>query len=85
MNGKTERQGRRSESIKVVQDISAPVEREVLAQSIVNISRSFEKLTASGLNRRAVTILIAYDTKLGIGQIENVLGSLDTLAQNYTR
>lgn len=69
---------------KIIQEESTPVEREVLAQAIVNISKSFDKLLRSGLNKRAVVILIAYDTKLGIGQIENVLGSLDRLAQNYT-
>lgn len=71
-------------SVKIIQDPETPVEREVLAQAIVNISKSFERLLRSGVNRRAVVILIAYDTKLGIGQIENILGSLDRLAQNYT-
>jgi len=73
-----------SRTVKVVQDETAPVEREVLARAIVNISNSFTRLLKSGMNKRAVTILIAYDTKLGIGQIENVLGSLERLAQNYT-
>jgi hypothetical protein len=71
--------------VKIVQDETAPVEREVLAQDIVSISKSFDKLLRSGLNKRAIIVLIAYDTKLGIGQIENVLGSLESLAKNYTR
>lgn len=70
---------------KIIQDETAPIEREVLAQAIVNISSSFARLLKFGLNRRAITVLIAYDTKMGIGQIENVLDSLERLAQNYTR
>lgn len=62
-----------------------PVTKEVLAQAIVNISKSFDRLLKSGLNKRAIIILIAHDTKLGIGQIENVLGSLERLAYNYAR
>lgn len=71
-------------NVSIVQDADMPVETKILAQAIVNISNNFSRLTRSGLNRRAITILIAYDTKLGIGQIENVLGSLDRLAENYT-
>lgn len=70
--------------VTVKQDDLVPVEREVLAQAIVNISKSFDRLIKSGLNRRAIIILIASETKLGLGQIENVLCSLERLAHNYT-
>lgn len=73
-----------SKTVKIIQDETAPVEREVLAQAIIHISNSFTRLLKSGMNKRAIIILIAYDTKLGIGQIENVLGSLERLAINYT-
>lgn len=72
-------------SVTIAQDPENPVKREILAQSIVDISTSFNKLTRSGLNRRAIVVLIADDTKFSKGAIEAVLKSLDSLAQNYTR
>jgi hypothetical protein len=70
---------------KVVQDAEAPVEREVLAQAIVDISISCKKLLKSGLNRKAIVALVNDDTKLGKGLVETVLLSLENLAKNYTR
>ena len=74
-----------SREAKVVQDPDAPVDQEVLAQAIVNISSSFKKLLKSGLNRRAVIALVANDTGLGRGTIGCVLDSIENLAKNYTR
>jgi hypothetical protein len=71
--------------VKVVQDKEAPVEKEVLATAILQISGSVKKLYASGLNRRAVIALLADDTKLGKGTISTVLNSLGDLAKTYTR
>lgn len=71
--------------VKIIQDPTAPVEREVLAQAIVNISKSFTKLTQSGLNRRAIIALISDDTRFTKGTINDVLTSLESLAKNYTR
>lgn len=70
--------------VKVKQDEQSPIEVEVLAQAIVSISTSMKRLLKSGMNRKAIVVLIAHDTKLGHGQIENVLGSLERLAQTYT-
>lgn len=69
----------------VKQDPEKPVEPEILAEAIVRISASMKKLTASGLNRRAIVTLIADGTNYGKGTIEKVLDSLDTLAKKYTR
>lgn len=71
--------------VKIIQDANMPVEREVLAQAIVNISASFVKLAQSGLNRRGIIALLADDTKYGKGVIDDILKSLDSLAKNYTR
>lgn len=70
---------------KIKQDAEAPVEQEVLAAAIVQISDSVKKLYASGLNKRAVVALIADDTKLGKKTIETVLNSLSDLRKSYTR
>lgn len=77
-------EGARSGRIHVTQVDDNPIEVEVLAQSIVSMSASLKRLTKSGLNRKAIVVLVAHDTKLGHGQIENVLGSLERLAQTYT-
>lgn len=72
-------------NIKVVQDPEKPVEKEVLAEAIIKISKSFGQLLSSGLNRKAIIALIQYDTKLGYGVIEALLRSLETLAESFTR
>lgn len=71
--------------VKVIQDDAVPVAKEILAQAIVNISNSFSRLTRSGLNRRAIVVLICSDTGYGKGTIEAVLASLDSLAAKYTK
>jgi hypothetical protein len=70
---------------KIVQDDEKPVEKEVLATAIVQISEAVQKLYKSGLNRRAVVALIADDTKFGKGTIETVLDSIQDLSKTYTK
>lgn len=78
--------------MKVAQDPAAPVEKIVLAQAIVDISASIKKLTASGLNRKAIVILTHHNckasgrppTKVGQRDIEAVFKSLESLAKTYT-
>lgn len=77
--------GKFAKTAKVVQDIEAPVEKEVLATAIIQICNAVQKLYTSGLNRRAVVALIADDTKLGKGTIETVLSSLLDLRKTYTK
>lgn len=71
--------------VKVVQDFDEPVEKEVLASAIVQISEATKKLYKTGLNKKAVVALINDDTKLGKGLVETVLNSLETLAKKYTK
>ena len=59
-------------------------QEEDLAKAIRSISRSARKLTKSGLNRRAMVVLLADATKLPRRDIESVLDSLDELADRYT-
>ena len=55
-----------------------------LADAVVAISKAMKRLTKSGLNRKAVVVLIADDTKLPRRDINAVLDSIDTLAEVYS-
>lgn len=57
---------------------------KVLANAIVEISSSFKRLLASGLNRNAIVVLLQSDTGLSKKQINYVLDSLLQLATRYT-
>ncbi len=72
------------EKIKIKQPADKPVAREVLAEVIVKISEGMEKLLRSGLNRRAIVILLRDSTGCTKTDIEAVLEGLDTLARDYT-
>jgi hypothetical protein len=62
-----------------------PVGRAVLAQAIVDISKAATKLAASGINRRAIVILLSDSSGVGRHDVKAVLDGLETLAANYTR
>lgn len=57
---------------------------ENLAEAIKKISAGMEKLTKSGLTRKAVVILLKDTTGVGKKEIEKVLTGLSTLAGKYT-
>lgn len=68
----------------VKQDTEAPVPEGVLAQAIVDMSKAMTHLLKSGLNRRAIVVLIAHDTKVPMRTVGLVLDSIRDLAKNYT-
>lgn len=70
---------------RIVQDEQAPVEKDVLATAIVQISEAMKRLSKSGINRKGIVALVNDDTKLGKGLIETVLISLENLAKNYAK
>lgn len=57
---------------------------DTLAKAIVKISDGMDRLLASGLNRRAVMILLKYETGLSLRNVETVCDSLASLAEKYT-
>ncbi len=61
------------------------VERPVLAQSIVDMSRAAKRLADSGLNRKAIVILVSHSAILPARGVNAVLDSLETLTARYTR
>lgn len=76
---------------KVKQDPENPVQKEVLAEAIVEISKAMKKLLSSGLNRRAIVVLIkdsvpspGYGKKsISKTDIINVLDAIEDLSRNY--
>ena len=62
-----------------------PESTEILADSIVRISEALTKLEASGVNHKAIVILIQAATKLSRRDIEAVLDVQKRLAGWYCR
>ena len=77
--------GTKKTTVKVTQDAEKPVERNVLAQSIVDISRAATALTRGGLNHRAIVALIHDGTspKIGKGTIRIVLSAIRELERDF--
>ena len=75
----------RKVKVKVKQVEEKPVERNVLAQSIVDISRAAVALSRGGLNRRAIVALIHDGTspRVGKGTIRIVLESIRDLERDF--
>lgn len=71
------------ETVKVVQS-EPPVEKEVLAAAIVNISGAITALNKSGLNRTAIEVLLAHETKISRRDIHIILDAMKTLRSRYT-
>jgi hypothetical protein len=72
-------------TIRIEQDTDKPVETKVLAQAIVDIGKAARALAASGLNQKAVVVLVAHDAKQPQYVVKQILESLATLARSYTR
>lgn len=79
-------------SVDVIDDPEKPIEKKILAEAIVDVSKALKKLGASGLNRRAIIVLI-YDSipapkyprnKTSKGEIGDILDALETLKDRYT-
>jgi hypothetical protein len=56
-----------------------------LAANIKAISASMQRLLKSGLNRKAIEVLLNHDTKVGRHSITLILNSLDDLAKKFTK
>ncbi len=71
------------DKVKVVQS-EPPVEKEVLAAAVVNISGALTALYKSGLNRDAIEVLLVDATRLPKRDIRAVLDAMKTLRSRYT-
>ncbi len=71
--------------VTVEQDVAAPVERKVLAQAILDISKAANRLAASGLNHKGIVVLVSHSAALPQSTVRAVLDALEQLAGDYTR
>jgi hypothetical protein len=62
-----------------------PETPEILAEAIVRIGAGFATLEKSGLNRRAIVLLLQDYTKVGKRDIELILAALPKLRGYYCR
>lgn len=62
-----------------------PESTEILAEAIVRIGEAAEKLNASGLNRKAIVLLLHDATKVGKKDIETILDALPRLRGWYCK
>lgn len=69
--------------VTVVQSEMDPVKPELLATSIRDIARGFARVESSGLNRRALTVLLKDSTGVSMNDIDRVLNALRGLEKNY--
>lgn len=58
-------------------------EAKTLANAIRDISASMEKLVSTGLNEKAVAILLKHETRLSMRVIEDVFYGLKELERKY--
>ena len=71
--------------IKVIKNSEKPESTEILAEAIIRIGESFERLVKSGLNETAIIVLICDATKLPKRDVKLVLTSLRKLRGWYCR
>ena len=69
--------------VVIRQDEEKPVPREVLADAIVRIADAFTGLRKSGLNRRAIIILVAASASRPRYIVTEVLDALESLRRDY--
>jgi hypothetical protein len=72
-------------NIKVVKNAEKPESKEILAEAIIRIGSAMDALAKSGLNERAIIILIQAETKLAARDIREVLGAMRKLKGWYCR
>lgn len=72
-------------AIKIKKNEAKPESTEILAEAIVRIGEAASKLSASGLNRKAIVVLIHDETKISKRDIIIVLDSLTRLEGWYCR
>lgn len=69
--------------ITVVNDPIEPVPDTLLAQSIVKMSDSLERLIKSGLNEHAILVLVSAETHISRRDVKLILDCLRDLRRLY--
>ena len=76
----------REPEVQVVDDPDNQVPRQVLAQAILDISESMKELIQSGMNERAIIVLVRDSITgrtLGKREIKAVFDALKNLRRHY--
>ena len=60
-------------------------EKQTLAENIASISKAMESLLDSGLNEKAIVVLLKHRTGLTQASIRAVLDGLEDLEEDYCR
>lgn len=71
--------------IKVVKNSETPEPTEILAEAIIRVGESFEKLKKNGLNEDAIVVLIHDHSKVSKKDIRIVLNNLRLMKGWYCR
>jgi len=71
--------------VSVKKNAEKPESTEILAEAIIRIGQGFEKLKQSGVNERAILVLVADHSGVGKTEIRKVLDSLRQLRGYYCR
>ena len=72
-------------TIKVKKTEGKPESTEILASAITSIGKAADKLLASGLNTKAVIVLLHYETKVPQRDIKTILDGLKRLESWYCK
>ncbi len=71
--------------VEVEQDQDEPVSSPVLADAIVRIADAMHQLLRSGLNRKAIEVLVRHKSGVKGEDIAKVLDALTQLRDDYCR
>ena len=71
--------------VNVAQDSEKEIPAEIIASSIVEISKGMKKLNETRLTRRAIVTLIHENSKISRSAIEIVLNNLESLEQTWLK
>lgn len=77
--------------VRIIEEQERPVERNVMASAILNISQAVQRLSTNGLTFDGIVILTQhncrstskYGTKPGLADVRAVLRSLGELEKQY--
>lgn len=62
-----------------------PILRNVLAQSIKDLAQAASNLSRSGLNEKALIVLIAHSSRVSISTVKDVWASIKSLETDYCK
>lgn len=75
----------RSATKETVPPIQAAPDQQTLAEAILKISDGIQALQRSGLNKKAILVLLANKTGIGQRTCEDVLDGIADLKRSYCR